>query len=131
MSNPKELLGLLDEFQNSADGAGYQLRLDLADLVIAGLREKGWTQKQLADAAAVRAEIDKQKAIESERKRIESEKQRVLDAEKTREANTKHVAKINNEVLAAVMAVGLDNDLGKKLIVAMAKGLIPHIKISY
>jgi len=54
MANPKELLGLLDEFQNSADGAGYQLRLDLADLVIAGLREKGWTQKQLADAAGMK-----------------------------------------------------------------------------
>jgi transcriptional regulator with XRE-family HTH domain len=54
MAKPKELLRLLNEFRNSADGAGHQLRLDLADLVIAKLREKGWTQKQLADATGMK-----------------------------------------------------------------------------
>lgn len=38
----------IDAFKNSPEGVALKLRLNLAELVIARLQEKGWTQRKLA-----------------------------------------------------------------------------------
>lgn len=55
----------------------------------------------------------------------------MLATAEKREANKKHLAKINNEVLAAFVGKGVDEEVGKVLIVAIARGEIPHTKIAY
>lgn len=51
MSGIRELLDDLSQFESTPEAVGYELRLDLADIVLRRLRELGWTQAQLADAA--------------------------------------------------------------------------------
>jgi colicin import membrane protein len=82
-------------------------------------------------AAAEQAERDRAAAIEAERKRVADEKA-ALDAETAkREANKKHRAKINNEVLAALVALGLTEEQGTTVVTELAKGNIPHTRIAY
>ena len=93
-------------------------------------------------AAAAKAEADKKsaaeaaekrrlQAIEDERKRVADEKVREEAEAAKREANKKHRAKINNEVLQALVAAGLSEEAGKAAITAIAQGQIPHTRISY
>ncbi len=91
-------------------------------------------EREKAEALA-KAEADKLKAVEDERARIEAEKlKEQKDAEK-REANKKHKAKIHNDILAALQKNVdqgvMGEDLLKGLVVAMAKGEIPHVTINY
>lgn len=51
MNNTKALRKTLADFERTPESRGYELRLDLADLVISHLRRKGWTQKKLAEKA--------------------------------------------------------------------------------
>lgn len=44
---------LLDEFEKTVPGFAGSLRLDFADLVMTGLRRKGFTQARLSDEAGV------------------------------------------------------------------------------
>lgn len=82
-------------------------------------------------AAAERAERDRVAAIEAERKRVADEKA-AQDAETAkREANKKHRAKINNEVRAALVALGLTEDQGTAVVTELAQGNIPHTRIAY
>lgn len=48
--NPQiqDILKGLEDFNKSPEGHALDLRLNLADLIIAKLKEKGWTQSQLA-----------------------------------------------------------------------------------
>jgi hypothetical protein len=55
MTTTKDLLKILEEYEKTPDSRGYDLRLDLADIVLRHLRDKGWTQKALADAAGMKA----------------------------------------------------------------------------
>lgn len=93
-------------------------------------------------AAAAKAEEDKKRTAEAaERNRlaaIEAERKRVADAKAAedlatakREADKKHRAKINNEALTAILKKGLTDEQGVSVITAIAKGEIPHVKISY
>lgn len=98
----------------------------------AAIREKELAEKRAKEAAA-KAEQDKTRAIEAERQKIEMEKRAAEEAERKREANKRHAAKINNEVLAALMNIGstVDESLAKLVITAIVSGKIPHTKISY
>jgi len=93
-------------------------------------REKELAEKRAKDAAE-KAEKDKKLAIEAERARIEKEKQAAIDAEKAREANLKHRAKINNEILNALVDGGVDADEAKLVVTLIAQGKVPHTRISY
>ncbi len=46
-----DLLQLLNDAENNPDNDGYEFRMQLASMVLIGLRDKGWTQTQLAEAA--------------------------------------------------------------------------------
>lgn len=92
-----------------------------------------------------RIEVEKQQAIEkkkeaeqradnaakAEREKIETEKLEEQKAAEKREANTKHKKKINNESVIALVAIGLTDDLAKKVVTAIAKKEVPNVSIFY
>ena len=51
----KDLLRILAQYEETPQSMGIELRLDLADLVIRHLDQKGWTQKMLAEQTGVKA----------------------------------------------------------------------------
>lgn len=93
-------------------------------------REKDLAEKRLKEAEE-KAAREKEEAVLRERKRIDDERKAAEEAEQKRQANLKHRTKINNEVLAALKLVGLDDDMGKKVITAIVSGHVPHTKIVY
>lgn len=84
-------------------------------------------------AALAQAKADAEAAAKRERERIEAEKKAEAEAAAKREADKKHRAAINNEVLTAILNLntGIEPDGAKAIIAALAKGEIPHVKISY
>jgi colicin import membrane protein len=87
--------------------------------------------EQDAKDAAEAAERRQTAALEAERKRVADESARVVAATAKREADTKHRAKINNEVVAALEQILPSKDLAKAVVTAIAKGEIPHTRIGY
>jgi hypothetical protein len=84
-----------------------------------------------AKDAAEAAERNRLAAIEAERKRVADEAAAVAAETAKRETDKKHRAKINNEALAALTSFGVEAELGKAVIAAIARGEIPHISIEY
>lgn len=54
MSIVDSLLSDLAEFEASPESVGYDLRLDLAEIIVRELRSRGWTQTQLGARAGMR-----------------------------------------------------------------------------
>lgn len=54
MNDSHDLLKTLRDFEETEEGTGYELRLDVADIVLRHLDEKQWTQTRLAEAAKMR-----------------------------------------------------------------------------
>jgi plasmid maintenance system antidote protein VapI len=50
----RDWLDEMEKFDNTAEGRGYDLRLDLADIILQHLAEKKWTQASLARAAGMK-----------------------------------------------------------------------------
>lgn len=85
-----------------------------------------------AKMASEQAEKDRQLAIENERKRIEAIAEAEGKAEAEREADKSHKKRINNAILAAILAEsGITDEQGKAIVIAIASGKVPHVKISY
>lgn len=82
-------------------------------------------------AATEQAERDRQAAVQAERDRIEAEQRAEQEAARKRENNRRHASKINNEVLAALVGVGVDVKLGKIIIASIVRREIPHVSITY
>ena len=91
-------------------------------------------------AAKEREERARQEAVEAERRRLEAEERRKRDEEEARARNKAHRTRINQEALAAIQAAitqcfeagELSQEaIGKAVIVAIAKGAVPHISIQY
>lgn len=97
-----------------------------ADRVAAAAKAEN--DKRVAAEAAERA---KEAAVAAERKRAEEEKAKAAAETAKREANTKHRAKVNNEALTALVALGLSAEQGTAVVTAIAKNTIPHIQIAY
>lgn len=92
--------------------------------------------------AAKRAEKDKQDAIAREKEKadqaIQDERNRALELKRLeeeqtaeREADKAHKAKVNNKAVADLVAAGVSQSAAKKAVVAIAKGLVENVKISY
>jgi hypothetical protein len=90
-------------------------------------------QKAISDAeeAAARAEAEKQRAIQAEKDRVAALAKAEADAQAKREANKKHLAKINNAALDALVAGGLDAVAAKLAITLIASGKVPAVQINY
>jgi colicin import membrane protein len=101
-------------------------------------------------AAIERAEREKQAAVEAERRRAadeaevrekarledEAREQERIEAERReaerKAADRKHQAKIHREILYALInEVGIQEEIGKEIICAIAKGKISHVAIQY
>lgn len=103
-------------------------RAERAEIAAREAAEKAERDRKAAEA---KAERDRIAAVEAEQKRHAD----ILAAEKAatakREADKKHRAKINNEVLAALAQAGISEPDGKTIIGLIASGNCPHVKISY
>ena len=92
-------------------------------------------EKDDAELRAKQAEenvkIEVEKAAQAERDRIEQERIDEELAAKKREANKAHKKKINNAIVDALVAIGVSQTAGKKAVIAIAKGEVPHTRISY
>lgn len=84
-----------------------------------------------AEAAAAKAKADQEAAIEHERRRVAEAKRTEDEAIAKREANAKHCARINKEITDKLVSCGFTSEVSTALIVAISKGGIPHMKISY
>lgn len=115
-----------------------------ADAEAAAKREaeaKAALEKAEADkvSAAIKAEQDKKDAAEAaakaERLRIAADQEKERKEAEAREADKAHRAKINNDALTALVKITdstqITMDALKKIVVAIAKGEIPNVRISY
>jgi colicin import membrane protein len=86
-----------------------------------------------AKAAAEKAKRDQGAAIKAERKRVADEAAAVAAETARREADKKHRAAVNRaarDEIVRVMAEGIE-DPATAVVSAIARGLIPHVTISY
>ena len=118
--------------RDKAESEQREARLK-AEKEAAELREQALKQKAVDDAK--QAEIAKQQAIEAERKRIEAEQfaqaEAVRKAQEAREANVAHKKQICSEALKGLTDLGVDEELGKEILRAINKGLVPHVSIKF
>ncbi|MEG9430738.1 hypothetical protein [Terriglobus sp. ADX1] len=84
-----------------------------------------------AEAIAEQAKRDAEAAVERERQRVAAEEERARQAEERREANKRHCGKINREIVECFVKLGLPETVAKNVVVAMAKGEVPHVKVAY
>jgi colicin import membrane protein len=82
-------------------------------------------------AAEQRAEREKAEAVAAEQRRVAAAKAAEEAEAARRAANTAHKAKINRDVLAALVACGAPDDVGKAIVGAIARGEVPHVSIAY
>src|SRR5829696_2389996 len=54
MASTQDLLKHLRDFEEQPSSRVYELRLSLAAIIIRNLKEKNWTQRQLADVAGMK-----------------------------------------------------------------------------
>lgn len=104
-----------------------------AEKEAAELREQALKQKAIDDAK--QAEIAKQQAIEAERKRIESEQFAQAEYERkaleAREADVAHKKQICSEALKGLTDLGVDEAMGRVILNAINKKLVPHVSIKF
>lgn len=104
-----------------------------AEKEAAELREQALKQKAIDDAK--QAEINKQQAIEAERQRIESEQfakvEAVRKADEAREADMAHKKQICSEALKGLTDLGVDEAMGRVILNAINKKLVPHVSIKF
>lgn len=87
---------------------------------------------ELAQQRALKAaEIERIAAVAKERLRLEDEQREARIAAETRAKNKAHRLKIDNEVLGAIVALDIPMDRAQDLLIAIAKGAVPHVTISY
>lgn len=124
-----------EELAKKEESEREQKRLEREKQVALEKEQAIAKEKQDADRrvkeAEEKAQREKDAAVEKERQRAFNEHLAQEEAEKKRQANLKHRAKINNEVLKALAAQGFDDEQGKKIITAIVSGQVPHTKISY
>jgi hypothetical protein len=87
---------------------------------------------ELAQPRALKAaEIERIAAVAKERLRLEDEQREARIAAETRAENKAHRLKIDNEVLGAIVALDIPMDRAQDLLIAIAKGAVPHVTIEY
>lgn len=83
----------------------------------------------------VQAKLDAERAGRETEARIKREQEEAKRKEEAdlarREANKRHLKKINNEALAAFVAGGISEDIAKQAIILIAEKKIPHVQINY
>lgn len=84
-----------------------------------------------AEQAAIRAEEEKQRAIEAEKERQRQEQMRIEAEAKAREEDKKHRASINNQALQCFVNGGLTEKQAKLAVTLIASKQIDNVSIYY
>lgn len=109
--------------QEAARLAAEKAERDAAEALAKAERDKAEAVRQAEERAA--QEVIR---LETQRKAQEAADQA---AEERRQANTKHRAKVNNEVLAGLVKAGCSAETAKLLVIAIASGKVAHTTINY
>jgi flagellar biosynthesis GTPase FlhF len=129
------------ELQQAREEAAAQARAD-AERRAAEERERQELARMDAERRAKEAESRQRKAEEAaasqaeaaamaERERAKAAALAAEEEARRRAADREHAASIHREVLADLCALGIDEDTGRALITAIARGQIPHLHITY
>ncbi len=81
-------------------------------------------EKRIGDEAA-------SKAVEQEQRRQANEAKRLEVERLQREADKAHVSNVRRKAKECLMAYGIDEDMAKTIVIAIHKGGIANVKISY
>jgi len=114
--------------QAAAKAAAEQQRVEREKADAIARAERAEADKK---AAAEKAERDQKAAVEAERKRTADVAAREAAEKARREKDKAHRTRLNNEALAALVALGIETELGKTVIAAIARGEVPHVSIEY
>lgn len=101
-------------------------------------REAHERAERQANEAREKAEREKQAAIEAEQRKARdaeaarlAEEKRIADEAAARAADVAHRKAVNNKALADLVAVGLTEEMARTVIMAIAKGEVTAIRITY
>lgn len=96
-------------------------------------RMKADAERKEREHAAEIERIKLEEAAKAEREKLvrEQEEKRIADEAKKREADKAHRAKINNAVVQSLILIGCSEGVSKDIVIAIAKGVIPNVKINY
>lgn len=153
VSEMKKLPAVVDEsrrnMRDKLDALKDEVRQPLTDWEAEQAKIEA-EKKAAAEALALAAEVEhchelallmnaehdrakEQARIEAERKRVADEEKRVADEAARREADTKHKAKMNNEILADLVSncLLLSDEQAKSIIKAIVSRKIRHTNIVY
>lgn len=81
--------------------------------------------------AAEQAERAAQAAAEAERQRIADEQAAQAAEEKRRQEDQEHRGTINREAKADLVALGLDDETAKQILIAIITGTVRHVSVRY
>lgn len=82
--------------------------------------------------AAIKAKEERLAAIEAERERVVAEARKVAAELAAREKDKQHKASIHSAAMIALASIpGIDKEHAKAIVIAIAKGDIPNVRISY
>ena len=84
-----------------------------------------------AERAKAAALAQAERAREDERRRIAEEEAQHAAEAKRREEDKAHRIKINRAAMIALMTCGIDEDAAKSVVITIAKGEVPNVKILY
>jgi colicin import membrane protein len=125
----------------AAEQRAAKAEQDRLDAIEAGKRAAAAAEQREKEAAAqaqrerenasAKAEADRKIAIESERKRAADEQARVEAEAKKREADKAHKSKLLGEAKADLMVAGLDEEMAKKAVLAIARNVVRHVGIRF
>ena len=116
-----------------------ELELKLAAEQAERQRVQAEQAQKAAEEAKVKAEADAkaqaEQAARDAEERVKREAEAKAQAEAAElaksEADKKHKARINNESMAALVANGFSDEDAKKIVVLIASGKVPNVKINY
>lgn len=112
--------------QRAKDEAAEEVRRESERKAQAAIDEANErARKAEEDAAAERKRIADAKAAE------EAEAERVAAENAKREANKAHRARVKSAAKKAIMALGADDDLATKIVLAIVAGEVPHTAIAF
>ena len=127
-----------EEAIKAAQDLASKQKADAQAKAIADAAEASRRIKEAEDAkiaAEARSKLEAEQAVQRERERAYAEQKRLDDEAKARENDNKHKGNINREIVEALEGVAESihdgQPLMKSIVIAIAKGQIPHVKISY
>jgi len=92
--------------------------------------EKEAKEKE-AHEAALKKERDAREKVEAEAKAKEAAELKAKEDAAAREKDTANRKRVNNAAMGCIVAAGVSKELAKALVVAIAKGEIENVSISY